>query len=158
MKTCGNKLILILISFYLILFSNSAFSDMKLSCDIEFNGIMHMEKTKYKGSVILNVSEFKDYLIFEIDEAPIFMKIDNMNRSIYQNIKLTDNSDVGKWDISIAKRNPNGSEDFKKILIDRNTGKINWTDQLYIKYPTQIGRSDELVGFCKKIDIRKKLF
>lgn len=117
-----------------------------------------MEKTKYKGSVILNISERKDYLSFEINEAPIFMKIDNTGGSIYLNRRLTDNSDVGKWDISIEKSNPNGSKGFKKILIDRNTGKINWTDQLYIKYPTQLGRSDELVGFCKKIDINKKLF
>lgn len=158
MQVFKNKLLSVLIFLYLIQFSNPVFSDMKLICDVAFNGIMHVEKTKYKGSVILNISEFKDYLTFEIDEAPVFMKIDNMDRSNYQNINLIDNSDAGKWDISVVKRNPNGSEGFKKILIDRNTGKIKWTDQLYIKYPTQLGRSDELVGLCKKIDISKKLF
>jgi len=158
MHTYRNKLFLVLISFCFLLFSNSALSDIKLSCNVTFNGIMHMEKTKYKGSVILNVTEYKDYLIFEIDEAPIFMKIDNMDKSMYKNIELTDNSDAGKWDISIVKKNPNGSRDLKKIIIDRNIGKIYWTDQLYITYPTLLGRSYELVGFCKKIDINEKMF
>lgn len=141
--------------------ANFAFGATKLECMITYEGLRPSdEKLKYNGSVILNINEFPNYNSYEIDSMPVFMKIDN-NKEMHQynrSITFHDRSDTGKWDFSIKISYANGNTKTKDFMLDRNTGKLAWTEYTYTSYPSKVSIKSEIHGQCKKIDINNKLF
>lgn len=150
-----------------LFFSISAFSQLRLLCDVDYQYVFLNDKNYKRARVQLVVEEKvgqywrldssggaevvkKKHFVFEVLDADInfkFAAIPNNGESI-----LFDEKDEVVYRYKKKTIHKTGAVDWESIYLDRLTGKFLMTKEGYIRYPGKVSSSSRMEGVCVKAE------
>jgi hypothetical protein len=129
--------------------------EAKLSCNLHLTSTFSLDGSSEQKNIteILEIYEDEISKIIAVSSKQLFPVSTNKLEST---IKIKDQSDKNKWDITNIDKNTKGQISEVSFVIDRNTGKIYYNAKFTSSGGSYINEAAS--GICVKIDIAKKLF